>query len=332
MSNIITERRFKFDLPEGKKKQRLDLYLTNSLENASRNRVQKLIDAGYVFVNGKIPKANYQVHAGDSIDVVIPVSPRPDKAEPEDIPIHIIYEDEYFLIINKPPGMVVHPSFGHYTGTMVNALLHHSNELRNSTDTARPGIVHRIDKDTSGLLVVAKDEVTHARLSAQFSKHTIEREYWAVVWGIPKQREGTIDTYICRSKKDRKVFTTSASEGKHAVTHYKIMEEFEFASLIQLHLQTGRTHQIRVHMASIGHPIFGDVTYGGDKIQYGSQLPKMKTRVDNLLVIMPRQALHAKTLGFIHPHTKEFMKFDSQLPDDYLELLAHLRPVSSMKK
>lgn len=332
MSNIITEKRFTFELPDGKKKQRVDVYLANSLENATRTRIQKLIDADCVLVNGKTTKANYQVKAGDTIEVVIPVSPRPDKAEPEDIPIHVVYEDEYFIILNKPPGMVVHPSFGHFTGTLVNALLHYSKEISENNDSPRPGIVHRIDKDTSGLLVVAKDPATHAKLSAQFSRHSIEREYWTIVWGLPKEQEGTIETFITRSKKDRKVFTTSASEGKHAITHYWVMEEFEFASLVRVRLETGRTHQIRVHMSSIGHPIFGDETYGGTAIRYGSQLPKMKQRIDNLLKIMPRQALHAKTLGFAHPHTKEVMKFDSQLPDDFIELLAHLRPPSTGHK
>lgn len=325
MTKLITERKFRYELTEGKKKERIDVFLANSLENASRTRVQKLIEAGYVTANKKIVKSNYKVQPLDIIEVTLPVSPRPEKAEPEDIPLEIIYEDEYLLVVNKPAGMVAHPSFGNYTGTLVNALLHHSRNLSELNDSnTRPGIVHRIDKETSGLLVVAKDEVTHAHLARQFSKHTIEREYWAVVWGKMKSSEGTIETYITRSKRDRKVFTTSASEGKHAITMYWVLEEFEFASLIKLKLKTGRTHQIRVHLASLGHPIFGDGTYGGRAIVYGSQLPKMKSRTDNLLEIMKRQALHAKTLGFIHPYTKEPIRCESGLPDDFTELLNHL--------
>ncbi len=328
MSNIITERHFKYALTEGKKKERLDKFLTNSMENATRSRIQKLIDAGYVTVNTKLEKANYMVKANDFVEVTLPVSPRPEFAEAEEIPLDIVFEDEYLLIVNKPAGMVAHPSFGNFTGTLVNALLHHTKNLSKFNDSdVRPGIVHRIDKDTSGLLVVAKDENVHAKLSLQFSKHTIEREYWAITWGRMKEQEGVIDTFIARSKKDRKKFVTTESEGKHAVTMYKVLEEYSFASLLALRLQTGRTHQLRVHLSGMGKPIFGDETYGGRVIHAGEQLPKHKSRVENLLQLMKRQALHAKTLGFIHPITKEFMKFDSELPWDFLALLAELRRV-----
>lgn len=326
MANIISEKKYRFDVPEGKKKERIDLFLTNCIENATRSKVQRLIEAGLVSVNGReCKKSNYNVQPNDVIETLIPIAPRPENAEPEDIPLDIIYEDEYLLIVNKAAGMVAHPAYANYTGTLVNALLHHSQNLSNLNEPGRPGIVHRIDKDTSGILVVAKDDITHARLAVQFSRHTIEREYWAVCWGAFSEKEGVIDKNITRSKSDRKKFTVSDSEGKTAVTYYQVLEEFEFASLVKLRLKTGRTHQIRVHLSSINHPVFGDVTYGGNKIIFGTCLPKMKSRVENLLEIMPRQALHAKTLGFIHPHTKEFMRFESPLPQDMEELISKLR-------
>lgn len=224
--------------------------------------------------------------------------------------------------------MVAHPAFSNYTGTLVNALLHHTKKLSNLNEPGRPGIVHRIDKDTSGLLVVAKDEFVHAELAKQFMKHTVKREYWAIVWGIFKKHFGEINANITRNKSDRKKFTTSETEGKHALTQYEMLEEFEFTSLLSLKLKTGRTHQIRVHLASINHPIFGDETYGGRAIVYGSTLPKIKSRVDNLLEIMKRQALHAKTLGFFHPILKKEMLFDSNPPEDFLLLLNKLRTTS----
>jgi 23S rRNA pseudouridine1911/1915/1917 synthase len=329
MVNLITEKKYRFDVPEGKKKERLDQYLASHIENATRTKVQKLIEAGLVFVNGKAVKSSYKVLPFDVIEASHPIAPRPEDTEPENIPLKIIFEDEYLIIVNKAPGMVAHPAYANFTGTLVNALLYHSKNLSSVNEAGRPGIVHRIDKNTSGLLVVAKDDWTHAKLAAQFSKHSIEREYWAVCWGIFKDPEGTITANVVRSKHDRKKFTTSDSEGKHAVTHYKVLEEFEFTSLLKLNLETGRTHQLRVHLASLNHPIFGDETYGGTQIVYGSQLPRMKSRIHNLLEIMPRQALHAKTLGFIHPHTKENVCFDSELPDDIENLLQHLRSNNS---
>jgi 23S rRNA pseudouridine1911/1915/1917 synthase len=326
MAKLVTEKKIHIEIPAGKKKERIDLYLTNSLENASRTRIQKLIKAECVRVNGDIIKSNYIVNAGDIIDVVIPTSPRPEFTEAEDIPLDIIYEDEYLLLVNKAAGMVAHPSLGNFTGTLVNALLHHTNKLSKLNDEqTRPGIVHRIDKETSGILLVAKDEWTHAQLAKQFFHHTIEREYWAVCWGIFKEPKGEIIANITRSNKDRKVFTVSETEGKHAHTFYEVIEEFEFASLVKLKLKTGRTHQIRVHLSHINRPIFGDPVYGGRRIAYGLELPKMKTRVDNLLDIMTRQALHAKTLGFIHPRTTEKLFFESELPDDFKLLLKKLK-------
>ncbi|HOI29585.1 MAG TPA: RluA family pseudouridine synthase [Melioribacteraceae bacterium] len=325
MARIISEKKIRILLPEGKKKERIDTYLTNSVENATRSRIQKLIKANLVTVDGKIVKPNFIVTPGQLIELTIPMTPRPEETEPEDIPLNIVFEDDYLIIVNKPPGMVAHPSLGNYSGTLVNALLHHTQKLSRLNQPGRPGIVHRIDKDTSGLLLIAKDEWTHAQLARQFANHSIDREYWAVCWGLFKDRKGEIIGNITRSNKDRKLFTVSRTEGKYAHTFYEVIEEFEFASLVKLKLKTGRTHQIRVHMTHIKHPIFGDPSYGGRKIVYGSEFSKMKSRVENLLQIISRQALHAKTLGFIHPHTKEKVFFDSNLPDDISDLINKLR-------
>ncbi len=325
MAKIVTEKKYQFEVTEGKRKERIDVYLTNSLENATRSRIQKLIKSEYVSVNGEIVKPNYIISPGDIIDVTIPVSPRPDKLEAEDIPLEIIFEDEYIIVVNKPPGLVVHPSFGNFTGTLVHALLYHTENLSDFNAPDRPGIVHRLDKDTSGLILIAKDPWVHSELAKQFTKRTINREYWAVCWGIFKEPEGKVVQNIARSKRDRKVFSVSENEGKHAETLFSVIEEFEFASLVKLKLMTGRTHQIRVHMNHINHPIFGDPTYGGRRIVYGSNLPKMKSRVENLLSIIDRQALHAKTIGFVHPKTKQELCFNSDLPDDMTKLISILK-------
>ncbi len=325
MTNLVKEKTYRIEVPAGKKKERLDIFLSNCIENATRSKIQKLIEAHFVTVNAKFVKPSYKVLPYDLIVATYPVTPHPENAEPEDIPLNIIYEDEFLLVVNKPAGMVAHPAYANYTGTLVNALLHHTKNLSSTNQPGRPGIVHRLDKDTSGLLVVAKDDFTHSRLSYQFSKHNIEREYWAVCWGHFDKKNGKIERNIARSKKDRKKFSVSESEGKTAVTHYEMLEEYEFASLVKLNLETGRTHQIRVHLYSISHPVFGDPVYGGRQIIYGSGLPKMKNQVQNLFEIMKRQALHAKTLGFIHPHTKEKIRFDSDLPDDMKELINKLK-------
>ncbi len=322
---IIQEKKLTFKIPEGKKKERIDTFLANSIEHASRAKVQKLLKNGLVKVNGKIVKANYKISPGEIIDVTVPIPPRPDKIEPEDIPLNIVYEDDYLMVINKPAGMVVHPSAGNYTGTLVHALLHYTQKLSKVNEEVRAGIIHRLDKETTGLLVVAKDEWVHLKLAEQFSSHTIKREYWAVCWGLFDKPEGEVTGNIARSKKDRKKFAVSETEGKHAHTFYKVLEEFEFTSLIKLRLKTGRTHQIRVHLSSINHPVFGDPTYGGRRISYGTNIPKIKERVNKLLEIMPRQALHAKTLGFIHPVTKKEVLLDSELPEDFTLLLNNLR-------
>ena len=324
MSKIINEKNYRIEVPDGKRKERLDIFLTNCIENATRSKIQKLIEGNLVKVNGEFVKPSYQVQPNDLVEAFIPIAPRPDEIEPEEIPLNIVYEDSFLIVVNKPAGMVAHPAYANYTGTLVNALLHHSQKLSRLNLPGRPGIVHRIDKDTSGLLVVAKDEWTHAKLAEQFSKHSIEREYWAVAWGRFKEKKGEINSNIARSKSDRKKFTAVKSDGKTAVTFYEVLKEFDFTSLVKINLKTGRTHQIRVHLSSIGHPIFGDPTYGGRNILFGSTLPKIKSRVENLLNIMPRQALHAKTLGFIHPNTKEFLRFDSELPEDMNILLKKL--------
>jgi 23S rRNA pseudouridine1911/1915/1917 synthase len=324
MTNLISEKKYLIDVPEGKKKERIDTFLTHHIENATRSKIQKAIEQGLVKVNGSLIKANYLVKPFDKIEAIQLISPRPEDVEAEEIPLDIIFEDEFLIIVNKRAGMVAHPAYANYTGTLVNALLHHTKALSAVNEVVRPGIVHRIDKDTSGLLVVAKDDYTHAKLAAQFSKHSIEREYHTICWGKFKEKEGVINKKITRSKSDRKKFTISDKEGKDATTFYKVIEEFEFTSYVKLNLKTGRTHQIRVHLSGIGKPIFGDKTYGGDKIHIGFESPKLKSRIQNLLEIMPRQALHAKTLGFIHPHTKEFMRFDSELPDDFKMLLGKL--------
>ncbi|NUN68440.1 MAG: RluA family pseudouridine synthase [Bacteroidetes bacterium] len=321
---------FEIHVPPGQTKERLDVYLTNRTENATRNKVQEAIKNGEVLVNGKNVKPSYVVLPEDLITVNLS-RPDPPEVKAEDIPLEIVHEDDYLLVVNKPAGMVTHPAYKNYSGTLVNALMHHSEQLSQlhaeedeEFDIVRPGIVHRLDKDTSGLLVVAKDETTHQKLAKQFAAKTSEREYHAVVWGRFKQESGTIDAPLGRSKSDRKKVAVVA-DGKNAVTDYEVIEQFEYVTLIRLHLHTGRTHQIRVHCAHINHPVFGDATYGGDQIMIGGIEGKKLAEVKNLLAMMPRQALHAKKLGFVHPHTKKMMRFDSELPKDMLDILALLR-------
>lgn len=329
MAKLIKEKKYRFEIPEGKKKERLDVFLASSIENATRSKVQKLIDAKFVTVNGITVKSNYQVKPFDVIEAVHPITPRPEETEPEDIPLDIVYEDDYLLVINKPAGMVAHPAYANYTGTLVNALLHHTKKLSGLNEPGRPGIIHRLDKDTSGLLVVAKDDFTHAKIAEQFSKRTVDREYHAICWGKFKEKKGEINFNIVRSKKDRKKFSVSENEGRTALTLYEVLEEFEFTSYLKLNLKTGRTHQIRVHLSGISKPVFGDPTYGGRQVVYGSELPKIKARVQNLLEIMPRQALHAKTVGFFHPHLKKKMFFNSELPEDMKHLIKKLKSTES---
>ncbi|MFQ5799422.1 MAG: RluA family pseudouridine synthase [Bacteroidota bacterium] len=310
-------------VPVRKKKERIDKFLAHQIEHASRSKVRKAIEQGLVLVDGKVVKPSYEVSPGEKIHVTITAATRP-RVVPEPIPLDIIFEDDLLLVVNKPAGMVVHPSYGNFTGTLVHALLHHSAELAIVDDETRPGIVHRLDKDTSGLLVVAKNGAAHRFLSGQFSARTIEREYWAVIWGILSSQKGTIEAELGRHRSDRKKFAVVAS-GKLAVTEYEVLEPFGYLSLVRLRLKTGRTHQVRVHLHHIGHPVFGDPTYGGRRIAWGGSGTKQKRIVQDLLAVMPRQALHAKTLGFVHPVGRRFMKFDSDLPKDMRALLERVR-------
>jgi 23S rRNA pseudouridine1911/1915/1917 synthase len=309
-------------VPANQSKERLDVYLTHQIQNATRSKVRSAIDAGFVIVGGKKVKASHTIAPGEVIDITMPHPPRPE-AIAEDIPLTVVYEDDQLLIVNKPAGMVTHPAYGNYTGTLVNALLHHCNSLSTVNSEIRPGIVHRLDKDTTGLMVVAKNDVAHHLLAKQFSRRTISREYWAIVWGRFKEPKGTIEASLGRSKRDRKKVAVTA-EGKHAVTDYQVLREFEYLSLIRLKLRTGRTHQIRVHLAHVGHPVFGDPTYGGRSHLWGGLTGKKAQHAQNLLRLIGRQALHAKTIGFIHPSTKESVEFDSELPDDMQEVLKQL--------
>lgn len=309
-------------VPPKQSKVRLDVYLTHQVENATRNKVQKAIQDGAVLINGKRVKPSYPIAPNDIIDITFPRPPRPE-AKPENIPLDIIYEDDQLLIVNKAAGMVTHPAYGNYTGTLVNALLHHCNKLSKINTELRPGIVHRLDKETTGLMVIAKNDVAHHFLAKQFSKRTIDREYWAIVWGKFKQPKGTIEASLGRSKRDRKKVAVTA-EGKHAITEYEVLKQFDFLSLVRLKLKTGRTHQIRVHLAHIGHPVFGDPTYGGRSNTWGGLEGKKAQHAQNLLKIISRQALHAKTIGFVHPKTKEQVKFESELPEDMREVLERI--------
>lgn len=315
------KREYDIVVPAGQKKERLDVYLTSHVENATRTKVQEAIHNAEVLVNGKTVKVSHAILPGDVIHIQLS-KPEPPEVRPENIPLDIVYEDEYLLVVNKPAGMVTHPAYKNYSGTLVNALMYHSKSL-SQPHPMRPGIVHRLDKDTSGLLVVAKDETTHQKLARQFANKTTEREYWAIVWGTFRESKGMIETSLGRSKSDRKKVAV-VKEGKHAVTEYEVLKQFAYLSLLRLHLRTGRTHQIRVHLAHIHHPVFGDETYGGRKIVAGGIEGKKKAEVANLLERMPRQALHAKQLGFVHPATKELMRFESELPRDMRDVLEFL--------
>lgn len=311
-----------YRVPGNQSKERLDAYLTSHL-TASRSQIQKMIKEGQVLVNGVAVKSNHTVQPFEIITVER-LKPAPQNAIPEIIPLNIVFEDDYLLVINKAAGMVVHPAVGNRSGTLVNALLHHCNQLSENTDPLRPGIVHRLDKDTSGLLVVAKTDEAHTHLAKQFSDKSAHRNYVALVWGKLKKGNGSIESKIARNPRDRKKMAVSQT-GRHAVTHYQVIERFPFLSLCQMRLETGRTHQIRVHMSHIGHPVFGDQTYGGTSRPMGRLNQTDTATALPWLEAMPRQALHAKTLGFIHPHTGEFMKFDSELPDDMKMLLDNIR-------
>lgn len=303
---------------------RVDKFLMDRLPNVTRNKLQDGIKDGHVTVNGKNVKPNHRIHPGDEVVVALPEPPKDSDVVPEDIPLNIVYEDDDVLIVNKPAGMVVHPAYQNWSGTLVNALAWHFKNLPTMPNNdGRPGLVHRIDKDTSGLLVIAKTELAMTHLARQFFDHSIERTYLALVWGEPSEDEGTIDVNLGRSLKDRRVTTAfpEGDMGRTAITHYKVIKRLRYVSLVQCNLETGRTHQIRAHMQYLGHPLFNDATYGGDRVLKGTIFTKYKQFVDNCFKIIPRQALHARTLGFVHPKTGQKMSFESALPHDMVEVI-----------
>ncbi len=315
---------FHLSVDAGQKPLRIDKYIVNRIDKASRSRIQQAADSGNILVNGTAVKSNYKVKPHDEISIVMDYPRYELKIIPEDIPLDVVYEDDQLIVINKPAGLVVHPGHGNYTGTLVNALAWRYKDLPifNNENDPRPGLVHRIDKNTSGLLVVAKTELARTKLALQFFHKTTKRQYVALVWGRLREPEGTIEGAIGRSLKNRQVFTVyeeGEGYGKDAVTHYKVLEELGYVSLVQCELETGRTHQIRVHMKYIGHPLFNDETYGGEKILWGTTYSKYKQFVTNCFKVLPRQALHAKTLGFVHPTTGEEMLFNSEIASDMQE-------------
>lgn len=307
---------------EKQRKERLDLFLADRIGDVSRSKIKNMIKTGNITVNGKSRKPKYLIKPHEKINIVI-LKSEPQEALAEEIPLEIIFEDESLLVINKKAGMVVHPAYGHNTGTLVNALLAHCKELSGVNDPIRPGIVHRIDKDTSGLLVVAKNDKVHKMLADQFSSKTVLRKYTAVVWGGPKKGSGTIDTFIARSSRDRKKMVVR-EDGKRAVTHYKVINRFKLTSCMDFQLETGRTHQIRVHSIYSGYPLVGDQIYGGRGSRLGGLNQKDMEQTLKILEIMQRQALHAKTLGFKHPESGKDLFFDSVLPEDMKRLLDFL--------
>jgi len=317
---------------KGQSLLRIDKFLTLRIENTSRNKIQAAAEAGNILVNEKPVKSNYKVKPNDVISIVLSFPPRETELIAEDIPLDILFEDEDLIIVNKKAGMVVHPAYGNFTGTLVNALMFHFENLPHAKDTdLRPGLVHRIDKDTSGILVIAKNELSMSRLAQAFYNRDLDRKYVALVWGDFEEDEGTITGHIGRSAKNRKVMDVypDGSEGKHAVTHYKVLERFRYVTLIECKLETGRTHQIRVHMQHIGHPIFSDKDYGGNIILKGTTFSKYKQFVTNCFKTLPRQALHAKSLAFKHPRTGEYIHFESELPEDMQTVIDKWRTYST---
>ena len=322
-SNSLFEH-FSFAVDKGQSPLRIDKYLMNFVENATRTKIQAAAKLGSIQVNGTVVKSNYKVKPGDKIKVLFEYPPHENLLLAENIDLDIVYEDDELVVVNKPAGMVVHPGHGNYSGTLINALIYHFENLPNNSSN-RPGLVHRIDKETSGLLVIAKTEKAMIDLSEQFAKKTSTREYIALVWGNVKEDSGTIDEYIGRNPKNRLqniVFSGDDIEkGKPAITHYKVLNRYGYVTLVGCTLETGRTHQIRVHMKNNGHTIFNDSRYGGDLILKGTTFTKYKQFVDNCFKILPRQALHARTLGFKHPKTKEDLSFESDIPKDIQQCL-----------
>ncbi len=319
---------FSITVDKGQSALRIDKFLMVRIENATRNKIQQAAENGNILVNNEPIKSNYKVKPGDLIQVMLSTPPRENDVIAENIPLNIVYEDDQIAVVDKAPGMVVHPGHGNYTGTLVNALKYHFDNLPSmSAELERPGLVHRIDKDTSGLLVIAKTELAMNHLALQFAAHTTDRLYNAVVWGSVEQEQGTITGHIGRHVKDRMQMAVfeDGSEGKHAITHYRILERFSYVTLVECKLETGRTHQIRAHFKHIGHPLFNDERYGGERILKGTTFSKYKQFIENCFKACPRQALHARTLGFIHPTTGEKMSFESPLPADMVDLLDRWR-------
>ena len=328
---------FRFTVDKGQSLLRIDKYLTSRIENASRNRIQLAADGGNILVNGNAVKSNYKVKPLDSISIVMPYPRRGVEIIPEDIPLNVLYEDDDVLVIDKVAGMVVHPGHGNYSGTLVNALAYHLKDSAsfNNEDERGGLLVHRIDKNTSGVIVVAKNELAHSKLARQFFNHTTLRRYIALVWGTFTELEGTIIGNIARSKHDKlkmAVYPPNSEIGKHAVTHYKIIEQLGYVSLVECKLETGRTHQIRVHFESIGHPLFNDERYGGNRILKGTTFSKYRQFVENSFTLLPRQALHAAVLGFKHPNTGKDMLFESPLPSDMKQVIDKWRNYLTYRK
>ena len=313
---------YQFKADKGQEPLRVDKFLINRIENASRNKIQSAAKNGFIFVNQKSVKSNYKVKPGDITKVMFSHPPYENLLIAEEMPLNIIYEDKSLLVINKPPGIVVHPGHGNYNGTLLNGLIHHFKNLPSNED-GRPGLVHRIDKDTSGLLVIAKTEFSMTNLAKQFYLKSSKRKYHALVWGSVQNDEGTINENLARDPKNRLIMSVPEDKelGKNAITHYKVLERFNYVTLLECQLETGRTHQIRAHMKFIGHPIFNDKRYGGDKILKGTIFNKYKQFVQNCFKILPRQALHAKTLGFLHPKSNKEISFESDLPEDFTKCL-----------
>lgn len=321
---------------KGQEPMRLDKFITQRIEGASRNKVQQAIETGRVLINNKKVQANHRIKPGDEIIVYSDKETQGEEIVPEDIPLDIVYEDEAVMIINKPVGLVVHPASGNYSGTLINGVAYHllqQNSEITQTELPRFGLVHRIDKNTSGLMVLAKTPTAVASLAKQFFDHTVHRQYVALVWGDVENDSGTVYAHIGRHKRFRKLFDAypDGDYGKEAITHYKVLERFGYVTLIQCELETGRTHQIRVHMQHIGHPLFNDEVYGGDRIVKGTVFTKYKQFVDNAFAMCPRHALHAKTIGFIHPKTKEQVRFDSEIPQDMSSVIEKWRDYARNK-
>ena len=317
---------------KGQEPLRIDKFLMNRIENATRTKIQNAAEAGNILVNNKPEKSNYKVKPFDVITIVLAHPPRDKEIKPENIPLNIVYEDDCLVMVNKEPGLVVHPGYGNYSGTLVNGLMYHFKNLPMfKTQDPRPGLVHRLDKNTSGIMVLAKNEIALAKLAKQFFDRTTKRTYVALVWGDLKEEEGTITGNIGRNIRDRKKMDVfpEGDQGKHAVTHYKVLEKFGYVTMVQCKLETGRTHQIRVHFKYLGHPLFNDELYGGDKILKGTTFTKYRQFIENCFKIMPRHALHAKSLGFVHPDSGKEMFFDSEIPEDMQQVIGKWRVYSA---